>query len=59
MILDLGPDFWVTWGDLEAGETFFENIGEGAECDVVVGCNLFSMHFSQSKNALLLDFNLY
>ena len=25
-----------------------------AECDVDVGCVLFSEHFSQSKNALLL-----
>ena len=26
------------------------------ECDVVVGYILFGMHFSQSKNALLLNY---
>ena len=30
-----------------------------AECDVVVGCVLFDMHFSQSKNALLLNFRAF
>ena len=30
-------------------------VGEGAEFAVVVGCTLFGMHFSQSKNALLLN----
>ena len=29
--------------------------GNVAECNVVVGCFLFGMHFSQSKNALLLN----
>ena len=31
--------------------------GDVAECDVVVGCVLFGMHFSQSRNALLLNFS--
>ena len=34
-------------------------MGKVAECDVVVGCILFGMHFSQSKNALLLNFRLF
>ena len=29
--------------------------GNFAVCDVVVGCVLCCMHFSQSKNALLLN----
>ena len=32
----------------------FMGVGEGAEFSVVVGCVLFGMHFSTSKNALLL-----
>ena len=34
-------------------------MGNIAECDVVVGCVLFGMYFSQSKNALLLDFRSF
>ena len=33
--------------------------GEGTEFTLVVGCILFGMHFSLSKNALLLNFSLY
>ena len=35
-------------------------MGQGAwtEFAVVVGCILFHMHFSQSKNALLLNYGL-
>ena len=34
------------------------NRGDVAEFDVVVGCVLFSMHFTQSKNALILNFTM-
>ena len=41
----------MVWGGRGRGR----GRGEGTECDVVVGCVLYGKHFSQSKNALLLN----
>ena len=48
-------NFWI-WAQMGCWKGGVKRGGDVAECDVVVGCILFGMHFSQSKNALLLNF---